>query len=99
MAALGEARELEPADPALARLMAEEFSRVGDLDRAERAYQDLIRLQPELVEPYVQIIDLFRAEGQSPRAIPYARELVQRHPGDRVYRVLLEQLYEDEVRP
>ena len=99
MAALGDARELEPADPALARLMAEEFGRVRDLDRAERAYQDLIRLQPELVAPYVQIIDLFRAEGQSPQAIPYARELVQRHPGDRVYRVLLEQLYEDEVRP
>jgi tetratricopeptide (TPR) repeat protein len=99
MAALGLARALAPSDPLLARRTAEEYRRVGDLERAERAYQDLIRLQPRRVDPFLQVIDLFRSSGHHSRAVPYARELVRLHPDEPVYRVQLEQLYEQEARP
>ncbi len=98
LAALKAARVLAPSDPHLVRMQAEACRRVGDLDRAERAYQELIRLEPGKVDHYLQVIGLFREQKWYARAIPYARELVRLHPDEPVYRQQLNQLYEDEVR-
>ncbi|MFQ5718250.1 MAG: tetratricopeptide repeat protein [Acidobacteriota bacterium] len=96
---LGAAQAIEPGNVSFVRAYAGEARRGGDIDRAERAYRDMFRLEPDRDEPYLHLIDMFRKNGMPGRAIPYARELSRRHPDEPIYARQVEQLYDEEANP
>ena len=99
MASLAAARGLAPEDARIIDLMARECERAGDVEGAERAFKELIRLDPERVDPYLRVIEMLRRADLEPRALPYARELARLHPDERLYRRQLEQLRSAGLEP
>ena len=56
-------------------------ARLGDEGRAEEAYRRAVRLQPSFMPPYVNLADLYRAQGRDPDGERVLREALAREPG------------------
>src|SRR5439155_608904 len=56
-------------------------ARLGGEGRAEEAYRRAVRLQPSFMPPYVNLADLYRAQGRDPEGERVLREALAREPG------------------
>lgn len=92
MVALRAAHGLAPEDIRIVDLVARECERVGDVEGAELAFREMIRMDPDRVDPYLRVIELLRNNDLAARAVPYARELARVHPSEPLYLRQLEQL-------
>lgn len=76
------ARDAEPKNPAVLRLMTLAFFQAGDLPAAGRAVRDWARVEPDRPAPQRFASRIYEAMGSLPMAIEAAQEAVERAPKD-----------------
>ena len=76
------ARDAEPKNPAVLRLMTLAFFQAGELPAAGRAVRDWARVEPDRPAPRRFASRIYEAMGSLPMAIEAAEEAAERAPGD-----------------
>lgn len=76
------ARDAEPKNPAVLRLMTLAFFQAGNLPAAGRAVRDWARVEPDRPAPRRFASRIYEAMGSLPMAIEAAQEAVERAPKD-----------------
>jgi len=76
------ARDAEPRDPAVLRLLTTAFWQAGDYSAAARAVRDWIRLEPERPAPYRTAARIYEDMGSVSQAHDAAQRWTERAPGD-----------------
>ena len=81
MAALSEARKLQPNDVKTNFSLAEAYAGPTSLDKAEETYKTLVGLNPEGATTYYgKIIQMYDEAGQYDKAIEAARKIIEINP-------------------
>ena len=93
-----QAREFNPLDPTIPQREAEVAARVGDNDRAETAYREMIRLNPEHFAPYVLFAEYHTVRGNRSEALSLYKEAQDRNPLNKDIDQSVKQLEEAEPR-
>ncbi len=76
------ARDAEPKNPAVLRLMTLAFFQAGELPAAGRAVRDWARVEPDRPAPRRFASRIYEAMGSLPMAIEAAQEAAERAPKD-----------------
>ncbi len=76
------ARDAEPRDPAVLRLLTTAFWQAGDYSAAARAVRDWIRLEPERPAPYRTAARIYEDMGSVSQAHDAAQRWTERAPAD-----------------
>lgn len=76
------AQDFNPVDPRLRQREAELASRAGEWSRAEDAYREAIRLNPEHYEPYYSLAQHYETRGKLERALSSYRKALSLNPLD-----------------
>ena len=74
------ARRFNPVDPQLPQREAELALQSSDWSRAEEAYREALRLNPEHYAPYVLLALFFEERGEPDKALPLYREASDLNP-------------------
>lgn len=82
LAAVESAREYNPLEPRLAQREAEIAKASGDWDRAEKAYKESIRLNPEHYAPYAVLAESYMVRGRTEEALRYYQKARALNPLD-----------------
>ena len=96
--AAGRAQEFNPVDPTIPQRIAEVAARAGYNTRAETAYRDTIRLNPEHFAPYTLFAEYHLVRGNHPEALSLYKKAQTRNPLNKDIARLVEQLEEAEPR-
>lgn len=81
VAALSEALKLQPNDVKTNFSLADAYTRVKNLDKAEAIYKTLVGLNPEGATTYYgKIIQMYDEAGQYDKAIAAARKIIEINP-------------------
>jgi tetratricopeptide (TPR) repeat protein len=81
VAALSEALKLQPNDVKTNFSLADAYTRVKNLDKAEATYKTLVGLNPEGATTYYsKIIQMYDESGQYDKAIEAARKIIEMNP-------------------
>ena len=96
--AAGRAQEFNPVDPTIPQRIAEVAARAGYNTRAETAYRDTIRLNPEHFAPYTLFAEYHLVRGNHPEALSLYKKAQTRNPLNNDIARLVEQLEEAEPR-
>lgn len=82
LAAAERAQWFNPVSPELRQREAELAARSGDLDRAEEAYRDAIRLNPDHFRPHALLAQFYAAQDDPAAALSSYQEALARNPLD-----------------
>src|SRR5215217_1045432 len=82
LAAGERAQSVNPLDPKLSEQEARLAKQLGDWDRAEEAYHNEIRLNPEMPRPYVQLADAYAQRGDLEAALSFYQKALALNPLD-----------------
>jgi cytochrome c-type biogenesis protein CcmH/NrfG len=82
LVAVERAQRLNPVSPELLEREGELATAAGDWDRAERAYEEATRLNPEHYFPYVLLARYYEREGQPEEALSSYRKAIALNPLD-----------------
>ena len=96
--AAGRAREFNPVDPTIPQREAEVAAQIGKNDRAETAYRETIRLNPEHFAPYTLFAEYHLVRGNHPEALSLYKKAQARNPLNNDINRLVEQLEKAEPR-
>jgi tetratricopeptide (TPR) repeat protein len=80
MAAVERAQRFNPVSPELRWREAELAARGGDWDRAEEAYREAVRLNPEHYKSHALLAGYYAARGDPEAALSAFREALARNP-------------------
>ena len=93
-----QARKFNPVDPTIPQREAEVAAQIGKNDRAETAYREIIRLNPEHFAPYVLFAEYNTVRGNRPEALSLYKKAQTRNPLNNDIDRLVEQLEKAEPR-
>jgi len=82
LAAIERAQTFNPLDPRLQQREAELASQAGDAERAEEAYLEAVRLNPEHYAPRELLAEFYERQGDSEQARERYREAIELNPLD-----------------
>ena len=82
MEAVENAQRFNPVDPGLAQREGRLSALIGDWPRAEEAYREAIRENPEHYAPYVFLASLYEETGETEEALEAYRQALALNPLD-----------------
>jgi len=97
--AVERAQQLNPLSPEFPQREAELSMQIGDWNRAEGAYRNVIRLNPEHYEPYMLLAEYYEQRGDLATALPLYQKARALNPfGTDLNRSIIELLARVPVR-
>ena len=96
LAAAEKAKTFNPVAPVISQREAEVAARAGYNDRAETAYREMIRLNPEHFAPYALYAEYHEVRGNYPEALSLYEKALDRNPLDKDMARTVEQIEEAE---
>ena len=82
LASVERAQRYNPLDSRLALREAEVAKLSGDWDRAEEAYKQAIRLNPDHYAPYAMLAESYQVRGRTEEALRYYQKAISLNPLD-----------------